>query len=65
MRVRFTHDYQGKGTGPHFYKAGDEAEVEAADAQWLIDRQHAEAVEVEVAPEPEEVEKPKRARKAK
>jgi hypothetical protein len=37
MQVRFTQDYQGQWTGPHFYLCGQEYDLDNVTAHLLID----------------------------
>lgn len=54
MLVRFVRDYQGKATGPHFYRAGETADLSDITAQVVMDEGAAveAAVAVEAAEEP-------------
>jgi hypothetical protein len=45
MKVRFLTDYQGQHTGPHFYLAGQVADVVESAALRLIADHRAELVE--------------------
>ena len=49
MLVRFLRDYQGKATGPHFYRQGQEAELPDATAQTVLNEGAAVVVEQEEA----------------
>jgi len=44
MRVRFLQDYQGKLTGPHFYRVGEVYELDQATAETLVAEGRAEVV---------------------
>jgi hypothetical protein len=46
MRVRFTQDYQGQWTGPHFYRCGQEYDLDDVTAHLLV----ADGRAVEVKP---------------
>lgn len=46
MQVRFLQDYQGQLTGPHFYRAGMEYDLDNQTARLLVGDGRA----VEVAP---------------
>lgn len=48
MLVRFLQDYQGQHTGPHFFLAGEEAELDDYASSHLI--ADGRAVEVKAAP---------------
>ncbi len=64
MRIQFTHDFQGKLTGPYFYPAGTEVDLEDEIALRLIALDHAVAVDspaepdTVIEPEPEPVKRP-------
>ena len=51
MLVQFVRDYQGKATGPHFYRAGQAVDLPDATAQTVVSE--GAAVPVEPAPEAE------------
>lgn len=36
MQVRFTQDYQGQWTGPHFYRGGEVYDLDSVTAHLLI-----------------------------
>ena len=42
MKVRFLQDYQGQHTGPHFYQAGQVADLDDSVASRLIADKRAE-----------------------
>lgn len=50
MRVRFLQDYQGKLTGPHFYRVGEVRDLEDGVAQALVLERRAEPVTERPAP---------------
>lgn len=53
VTVTFLQDYQGKDTGPHFYRAGQTADVELAAVPGLVERGVVSVVEpVEEKPAP-------------
>ena len=51
MLVQFVRDYQGKATGPHFYRAGQAVDLPDAAAQTVVSE--GAAVPAEPAPEAE------------
>ncbi len=53
MKITFTHDFQGKLTGPYFYAQGETAEIEDEIAAELITLGHAVAAEPVAVEEPE------------
>jgi hypothetical protein len=53
MKVRFLQDYQGQHTGPHFYLAGQVADVDDSAAARLIADNRAVAVGGPVGNEPD------------
>ena len=55
MRLRFTHDYQGQWTGPHFYRAGEVYDLDDATARLLVGDGRAVEVVPPVQPAPEPV----------
>lgn len=52
MQVRFTQDYQGQWTGPHFYLAGVVYDLDSTTAHLLIDDGRAVAIEPPAIVEP-------------
>jgi hypothetical protein len=58
MQVRFTQDYQGQWTGPHFYRGGEVYDLDSVTAHLLID--DGRAVEVKPPAIVEPVAAPKR-----
>ena len=55
MRLRFTQDYQGQWTGPHFYRAGMEYDLDDVTARLLVGDGRAVEVVPPVQPAPEPV----------
>lgn len=55
MRLRFTQDYQGQWTGPHFYRAGQVVDLDDATARLLVGDGRAVEVAPPVQPAPEPV----------
>ena len=55
MRLRFTQDYQGQWTGPHFYRAGEMVDLDDATALLLVGDGRAVEVVLPVQPAPQPV----------
>lgn len=64
MKVKFTHDFQGKLTGERFFLAGTEIEIGEAAGAELVALHHAVAV-VEDVPVPEVEPETKAAKRGK